>query len=309
MSAQRSTCRAAAGRLAVAALAATALLAGPATAAFAAPAGPAQESVHAEHGQSADNAKKSPAVGGPVVQPRADLAPGGLQAHRVSSAPGRSVYETFGGDNVTVSTSESGPEALIRTNNGGWVGTLTAARKGPVSSPYSGWIYVLVDGSRPYLDMYFEKQTGRIDFPVAAKPKSPATAPPQGSAPQPGATAAPFGADSGGSAGGAGRPPAENPASRGHRPDGDAAGPPGSGAAGTADRSPGEGAVPPAHGTPAADEQTRIEPQGAVTAGGAPERSAGHTNLVLYAGGALIAATAVAGVGLSVTRRKGEKHG
>ncbi|MGW0662674.1 hypothetical protein [Streptodolium elevatio] len=198
-------------------------------------------------------------------------SPGELGAKRVSSAPGKSVYVTEYDDNITVSSEAGSPSATIRTAGGGWVGVLAPGRNGPLASPTSGWHYLLVDDGHPYVDMRYGNQSGRIEVPAAPAPANPRTVPDARTATDTAAAGA-SGADSG---------TVGDTSSRG--------------TAGLAAGSTGSGAPSPA----AATSGRGLWPSKSQAASGATD----GTNLILYSGGALIAAVAVAGVGFAVVRR------
>ncbi|WTW93163.1 hypothetical protein OG216_07115 [Streptomycetaceae bacterium NBC_01309] len=229
---------------AAAAMTAAALLAAPAAGAATASSAPSASSASTA-APPVVVAEKSAAAERPT-EPASELG-----VKRVSSAPGKSVYVTDDGDNITVWSDAGSPSAMIRTAGGGWVGVLAPGRNGPLSSPTSGWQYLLVDDGHPYVDMRYGTMSGRIEVPAADA-----------------------GADADSGTGG-------DPSSLGTT---GVAGPPASGAAPSA--------------VTAASGRGLWHPKPQASSG-----AADGTNLILYTGGALIAAVAVAGVGFAVVRR------
>lgn len=221
-------------------------------------AAPAAGAATASSAPSAPSASSASSAVPPVVVAEKSAAAekptepaGGLGVKRVSSAPGKSVYVTDDGDNITVRTDAGSPSAMIRTAGGGWVGVLAPGRNGPLSSPTSGWQYLLVDDGHPYVDMRYGTLSGWIEVPAADA-----------------------GADANSATGG-------DPSSLGT-----------TGVAGP----PAPGATPSA--VTAASGRGLWHPRPQASSG-----AADGTNLILYTGGALIAAVAVAGVGVAVVRR------
>lgn len=197
----------------------------------------------------------------PPVSDTETVSPYELGVVRLSSAPGKSVYVTDEGDSITVSFEDGetgGPTVTIRTAGGGWVGVLSHRRTGPLTSPFSGCEFRLVDGGNPYLDIRLGVMSGRVYMPTAPPAKVPA------------------------------HPDTATEDAVVTQADPDTT---------TTDNPPAEPPNSSAPQSPSAriSTQQRAMPQGPDSADG--------TNLILYAGGALIAAAAITGVAVAVLRR------